>query len=416
MKTIILLLVAALSAASITPAAVIVEDMGGASLPRDNGLVGESWLNASNNRMAQIKSRSNAQVGTNRSAAIREDSFGDYTGMIVSSFNSWKSVAESFPGAPSQEWGNQYNRAIWIHGDTDFIPADYTYSRQWKVWNPNTLAWENFGTASTTRLNTSNHVRVRYGVGSDGVAGTSDDQQLASQNMSLPTRSFIFIGSGLALTAGGTGNNQQQIDNTRSFDIANHLAAQITVTNTATNTIAKVIWIGGSATAPAAPVITSTGHTQTTAALGWNDVSGELAYRVEQSTNGGVDWTTVVTVGPNTTAYTVPGLSAGTEYHFRVTAIGDAGDSISNSVSVTTSLFLEVGGLILNSNGTTTFTVTGPATGTEQVRNLAEMSNDLVNWSPLPAGTSVSGSGLNWSVNVPGPMQGRCFFRAVWIP
>lgn len=415
MKKTPLLLVAAFCAAPLAYGTVTVEDVGGVSLPRDGSLTGASWTNASNNRMAQIKSRSNTQVGTNRVASIRQDDFGDYTGLIVSNFNSWKAVAEDFPGAPSQEWGNQYNRGIWIYGDTDFFPADYTVSRQWETWNSNTLVWEDFGAASSTRLNTSNNVRVRYGVGTDGVAGTSDDQQLSSQNMSLPTRSLIFVGPAMALTAGGSEDNQQAIENTLSFARSKHLAAKITVTNTTTNTIVKTIWVGGSASAPAAPIISSSGHTQTGVSLEWADVDGELAYRVETSSNGGVNWTAAATVAPGTTSYTVSGLNAGTGYSFRVIAVGDPLESTSNTLIITTSLSLEAGDLVLNSDGTTTFKVTGPATGSEQVHNLVEWSTDLINWSPAPAGTVVTGSGTTWSVVIPAPRDDRRFFRSRWL-
>lgn len=62
--------------------------------------------------------------------------------------------------------------------------------------------------------------------------------------------------------------------------------------------------------------------------LNWRDVSGETGYRVERQTSSSANtWATVATVGANVPSYTATGLSSGTSYRFRVTALNPAGDS-----------------------------------------------------------------------------------------
>jgi hypothetical protein len=71
--------------------------------------------------------------------------------------------------------------------------------------------------------------------------------------------------------------------------------------------------------------------------LAWNDNSTvETAYRVERSVNGGA-FTTVATLGRNTTTYSNGGLSASTRYTYRVRAVaGSLVSGASGSVSATT--------------------------------------------------------------------------------
>jgi hypothetical protein len=62
--------------------------------------------------------------------------------------------------------------------------------------------------------------------------------------------------------------------------------------------------------------------------LNWRDVSGDSGYRVERQTDATADtWVTAGTVGANVPSYTATGLTQGTTYRFRVTALGPFGDA-----------------------------------------------------------------------------------------
>jgi hypothetical protein len=72
--------------------------------------------------------------------------------------------------------------------------------------------------------------------------------------------------------------------------------------------------------------------------LTWTDESNnEDGFTVEASANGGATWNTAGTVGVNTTAYSVIGLTPGASYSFRVRAFNSVGPSdYSNVTSATT--------------------------------------------------------------------------------
>ena len=72
--------------------------------------------------------------------------------------------------------------------------------------------------------------------------------------------------------------------------------------------------------------------------LSWSDNSNnETSFRVERSANGSTGWASVGSVGSNNTSYSNTGLSASTEYFYRVFAVNSAGDSpASNTDSATT--------------------------------------------------------------------------------
>jgi Fibronectin type III domain len=95
-----------------------------------------------------------------------------------------------------------------------------------------------------------------------------------------------------------------------------------------------------SATTSAGPLNATTLTCSSTSAdaidLSWTDVDGETGYRIERSTDGASEWTTIATTGQDVTVYTDAGLSAGTTYSFRVFAENDAGESPPSNVSSAT--------------------------------------------------------------------------------
>ncbi len=81
----------------------------------------------------------------------------------------------------------------------------------------------------------------------------------------------------------------------------------------------------------------------TAASLSWNAITGATGYKVEDSTDGGLTWTTL-TANNQTTTYAAAGLTADTAYKFRVAALDATGASAaSNSASITTVLPVPTG-------------------------------------------------------------------------
>lgn len=65
--------------------------------------------------------------------------------------------------------------------------------------------------------------------------------------------------------------------------------------------------------------------------LDWNEANGEIGYRVERSTDGNL-WTSVAEMGAQVPSYTDTGLTADTEYQYRVITLDADGDAATSSV------------------------------------------------------------------------------------
>jgi chitinase len=90
---------------------------------------------------------------------------------------------------------------------------------------------------------------------------------------------------------------------------------------------------------PAAPGNLSASATSTSQInLTWSDNSNnETLFRIERSTDGGNNWSSLTTVSANATTYSNTGLSASTTYHYRVRAENANGNSgYSNTANATT--------------------------------------------------------------------------------
>jgi hypothetical protein len=92
-------------------------------------------------------------------------------------------------------------------------------------------------------------------------------------------------------------------------------------------------------TTPGRPTGVASGDGDAQSSLTWTAPSSDggaaiTGYRVEQSADGGTTWSTVVADSESTsTAYTVTGLTNGTGYAFRVSAINAAGTGSSSSTT-----------------------------------------------------------------------------------
>jgi len=79
--------------------------------------------------------------------------------------------------------------------------------------------------------------------------------------------------------------------------------------------------------------------------IDWRDASGETGYRVERSPNGTSSWTTVDTVGQNVPSFTNSGLTAATQYYYRVVTLDGSGDAAVSTVVSNTTRLADLSGL-----------------------------------------------------------------------
>ena len=90
---------------------------------------------------------------------------------------------------------------------------------------------------------------------------------------------------------------------------------------------------------PAAPQnLAATTASDTQINLQWNDVANETGFIVQKSLDGSTGWTEIGTTAMGVTTFPAAGLTASTQYFFRVIAVNSAGDSgPSNIANATTS-------------------------------------------------------------------------------
>jgi hypothetical protein len=80
--------------------------------------------------------------------------------------------------------------------------------------------------------------------------------------------------------------------------------------------------------------LTATSATTSTLGLSWNAAAGATGYQIQRSTDG-VNFSTIASIGA-VTSYADSGLSAGTEYYYRIIATGSLGSSSASNVASAT--------------------------------------------------------------------------------
>ncbi|MFM7245332.1 MAG: fibronectin type III domain-containing protein, partial [Planctomycetaceae bacterium] len=86
--------------------------------------------------------------------------------------------------------------------------------------------------------------------------------------------------------------------------------------------------------------------------LNWIETSGETGYRIERSTDN-TTFTQLATVGVNVPSYTATGLTAGTQYWFRISPMSGSGDGNPVVITGSTSGFQAVSDLAFASKAST---------------------------------------------------------------
>ncbi|HET6978752.1 MAG TPA: LamG-like jellyroll fold domain-containing protein [Pyrinomonadaceae bacterium] len=147
---------------------------------------------------------------------------------------------------------------------------------------------------------------------------------------------------------------------------------------------------------PVAPsALTATAPSASQISLSWIDnSSNEIAFLIERTTPAGGSYTTVATVGPNSTGWRDTGLSAGVNYLYRVrSAIAAGYSAYSNVASATTyaapaldarySLSLNGTNSYVTVPNSTTLNISGPITVEAWIKTTSTASQSIVeryNW------------------------------------
>ena len=145
-------------------------------------------------------------------------------------------------------------------------------------------------------------------------------------------------------------------------------------------------------TTPGRPTGVASGDGDAQSSLTWTAPSSDggaaiTGYRVEQSADGGTTWSTVVADSESTsTAYTVTGLTNGTGYAFRVSAINAAGTGSSSSTTTGS----PVAPTTTTTAAPTTTTTAAPTTTTTAVPTTSAPSVGTTTTTMPPTSTSTT--------------------------
>lgn len=216
-----------------------------------------------------------------------------------------------------------------------------------------------------------------------------------------------------------------QIDNKALYDLSPWGNGITMVFNTSTLT-AGVAFIGddGSGTdrdvwfttssvlvAPSAPTgLTATPSTTTQIDLSWNSADGATSYILYRDTNSGFTATTTVTTTA-LTSYSDTGLTASTQYYYKVAAVNTIGTSVP-SASVNTTTLAEAGsaptapsGATLSSIATSSMVLSWVDASSDEDGFVIDYTNDDASWV---LGNTVAANATSTSFSSMAPNK---FFR-----
>ena len=186
---------------------------------------------------------------------------------------------------------------------------------------------------------------VLYTLTNPSNLGTGLRKFTAPANSSLSAETTYFVHMTFAVGLNPTQPQWNLTDRTQEdsgayagWSIANDRHVRVTGStgNWGKSNNARIkIKVKGENRAPAAPVNLSAtvGNGQVT--LSWDDPGNDTITKYQYSTNGGTNFTDIGSSDNETTAYTVTGLTNGTQYTLAVRAVNDGGDGTASTVTAT---------------------------------------------------------------------------------
>ena len=165
------------------------------------------------------------------------------------------------------------------------------------------------------------------------------------------------------------------------------------------------IKVKGENRAPAAPVNLSAtvGNGQVT--LSWDDPGNDTITKYQYSTNGGTNFTDIGSSDNETTAYTVTGLTNGTQYTLAVRAVNDGGDGTASTVTATPETVPDAPTSLTATGADTSVTLAwtasvsdgGSAITMHQYRQKAGTDN-YGNWTDIPESAPAGNNAIGHTV------------------
>ncbi len=148
-------------------------------------------------------------------------------------------------------------------------------------------------------------------------------------------------------------------------------------------------------TLPVAPALTATVASATVVNLSWPASHGSTTYTLEQSTDG-TTWASIAT--GLITSYSNTGLTADTQYQYRVRATDATGDSPNSNVATVTTLLASPAGFTATPNTTTPTEIDLAWTAvTHATTYKIERSQDQVIWTTLAPSPALIGSSATYA-------------------
>ena len=242
---------------------------------------------------------------------------------------------------------------------------------------------------------------VLYTLTNPSNLGTGLRKFTAPANSSLSAETTYFVHMTFAVGLNPTQPQWDLTDRTQEdsgayagWSIANERHSRVTgaTGNWGTPNNARIkIKVKGENRAPAAPanLTAAVGDGQVT--LSWDDPGNDTITKYQYSTNGGTNFTDIGSSDNETTAYTVTGLTNGTQYTLAVRAVNDGGDGTASTVTATPETVPDAPTSLTTTGADTSVTLAwtasvsdgGSAITMHQYRQKAGTDN-YGNWTDIP--------------------------------
>ena len=256
---------------------------------------------------------------------------------------------------------------------------------------------------------------VLYTLTTPSNLGTGLRKFTAPANSSLSAETTYFVHMTFAVGLNPTQPQWDLTDRTQEdsgayagWSIANERHSRVTGStgNWGTPNNARIkIKVKGENRAPAAPVNLSAtvGNGQVT--LSWDDPGNDTITKYQYSTNGGTNFTDIGSSDNETTAYTVTGLTNGTQYTLAVRAVNDGGDGTASTVTATPETVPDAPTSLTATGADTSVTLAwtasvsdgGSAITMHQYRQKAGTDN-YGNWTDIPESAPAGNNAIGHTV------------------